>query len=334
MKNIIAALDINALVEVNYAPEYKLIESEDFIGTKYRKEGNDYIVDNENGTYERIPDVSVNLKAEVAELLGISVSVNNIKIGNTGVVERVNALNADEYAEFIELIVGEKDGERGILGFEPKLEALTISLDLDVGSMFYDGMFMGKVLADGTNVSSVGSIGAGALGLRASINIEIAFAELLNKLEQGFDTADIYTAIETVLPLVKAQISFYAQSDGDELIGVYVADGNIYLMLDGLGMPNVCVPGSFLMDIVEKAMAGSAGSALVAETGTVEEGTGTATNETLEKVLEIVRAIVGGIEAGNKSLRVALVNGYFSDLLDYILFGTFDGYYNLSLIHI
>lgn len=328
VKNIIAALDINALVEVNYAPEYKLIESEDFTGTKYRKEGNDYIVDNENGTYERIPDVSVNLKAEVAELLGISVSVNNIKIGNTGVVERVNALNADEYAEFIELIVGEKDGERGILGFEPKLEALTISLDLDVGSMFYDGMFMGKVLADGTNVSSVGSIGAGALGLRASINIEIAFAELLNKLEQGFDTADIYTAIETVLPLVKAQISFYAQSDGDELIGVYVADGNIYLMLDGLGMPNVCVPGSFLMDIVEKAMAGSAGSALVAETGTGEEGTGTATNETLEKVLEIMRAIVGGIEAGNKSLRVALVNGYFSDLLDYILFGTFDGYYN------
>ena len=91
VKNIIAALDINALVEVNYAPEYKLIESEDFTGTKYRKEGNDYIVDNENGTFERIPDVSVNLKAEVAELLGISVSVNNIKIGNTGVVERVNA---------------------------------------------------------------------------------------------------------------------------------------------------------------------------------------------------------------------------------------------------
>ena len=301
-------------------------KGENYTGTRYfyDKTTKKYYID-ENGTFKRESNISLKLNAEAAELLGINVAVENIKIGNTGVEEKVKAIDINDYVEFIEILFGtEKDAngneivdangkpKKKIVGFEPKLEALTLSLDLDLGAMFTNGMAMGRSILDSegktvlTNVSSVGAIGNGNMGIRASVKLEIAFAALLNKLQQGFDSSDIFAAIEQALPLVKAQISIYAQSDGDELIGIYVADGNVYLMLDGLGMPNIKVTGEFLMDIIRTAT--GSGTALSSDEATASVET--------SQIIDIVKQIVDGISVGGKALKVAFQNDYFAKLVD------------------
>ena len=324
-QKLLGGLDLKALVEVNFGEKFVTAEK-DYTGTKYALdiETNKYYID-ENGTFKRESNISLKLNAEAAELLGINVAVENIKIGNTGVEERVKAIDINDYVEFIEILFGtEKDAngneivdangkpKKKIVGFEPKLEALTLSLDLDLGAMFTNGMAMGRSILDSegktvlTNVSSVGAIGNGNMGIRASVKLEIAFAALLNKLQQGFDSSDIFAAIEQALPLVKAQISIYAQSDGDELIGIYVADGNVYLMLDGLGMPNIKVTGEFLMDIIRTAT--GSGTALSSDEATASVET--------SQIIDIVKQIVEGISVGGKALKVAFQNDYFAKLVD------------------
>ena len=329
-QKLLGGLDLKALVEVNFGEKFVEIPAgETFSGTKYAydNETKKYYID-ANGTYKRESNISLKLNAEAAELLGINVAVENIKIGNTGVEERVKAIDINDYVEFIEILFGTEKDENGneivdangkpkkkIVGFEPKLEALTLSLDLDLGAMFTNGMAMGRSILDSegktvlTNVSSVGAIGNGNMGIRASVKLEIAFAALLNKLQQGFDSSDIFAAIEQALPLVKAQISIYAQSDGDELIGIYVADGNVYLMLDGLGMPNIKVTGEFLMDIIRTAM--GSGTALSSDEATASVET--------SQIIGIVQKIVEGIRVGGKALKVAFQNDYFAKLIDAVL---------------
>ena len=325
-QKLLGGLDLKALVEVNFGEKFVTAE-EGYKGTKYAldTETNKYYIDNKNGTFKRESNISLKLNAEAAELLGINVAVENIKIGNTGVEERVKAIDINDYVEFIEILFGTEKDENGneivdangkpkkkIVGFEPKLEALTLSLDLDLGAMFTNGMAMGRSILDSegktvlTNVSSVGAIGNGNMGIRASVKLEIAFAALLNKLQQGFDSSDIFAAIEQALPLVKAQISIYAQSDGDELIGIYVADGNVYLMLDGLGMPNIKVTGEFLMDIIRTAT--GSGTALSSDEATASVET--------SQIIDIVKQIVEGISVGGKALKVAFQNDYFAKLVD------------------
>ncbi len=330
-QKLLGGLNLKALVEVNFGEKFVEIPSgETFSGTKYAydNETKKYYIDNENGTFKRESNISLKLNAEAAELLGINVAVENIKIGNTGVEERVKAIDINDYVEFIEILFGTEKDENGneivdangkpkkkIVGFEPKLEALTLSLDLDLGAMFTNGMAMGRSILDSegktvlTNVSSVGAIGNGNMGIRASVKLEIAFAALLNKLQQGFDSSDIFAAIEQALPLVKAQISIYAQSDGDELIGIYVADGNVYLMLDGLGMPNIKVTGEFLMDIIRTAT--GSGTALSSDEATASVET--------SQIIGIVQKIVEGISVGGKALKVAFQNDYFANLIDAVL---------------
>lgn len=330
-QKLLGGLDLKALVEVNFGEKFVEIPAgETFSGTKYAydNETKKYYIDNENGTHKRESNISLKLNAEAAELLGINVAVENIKIGNTGVEERVKAIDINDYVEFIEILFGTEKDENGneivdangkpkkkIVGFEPKLEALTLSLDLDLGAMFTNGMAMGRSILDSegktvlTNVSSVGAIGNGNMGIRASVKLEIAFAALLNKLQQGFDSSDIFAAIEQALPLIKAQISIYAQSDGDELIGIYVADGNVYLMLDGLGMPNIKVTGEFLMDIIRTAM--GSGTALSSDEATASVET--------SQIIGIVQKIVEGISVGGKALKVAFQNDYFANLIDAVL---------------
>ena len=324
-QKLLGGLDLKALVEVNFGEKFVTAEK-DYTGTKYALdiETNKYYID-ENGTFKRESNISLKLNAEAADLLGINVAVENIKIGNTGVEERVKAIDINDYVEFIEILFGTEKDENGneivdangkpkkkIVGFEPKLEALTLSLDLDLGAMFTNGMAMGRSILDSegktvlTNVSSVGAIGNGNMGIRASVKLEIAFAALLNKLQQGFDSSDIFAAIEQALPLVKAQISIYAQSDGDELIGIYVADGNVYLMLDGLGMPNIKVTGEFLMDIIRTAT--GSGTALSSDEATASVET--------SQIIDIVKQIVEGISVGGKALKVAFQNDYFAKLVD------------------
>lgn len=327
-QKLLGGLDLKALVEVNFGEKFVEIPSgETFSGTKYAydTETKKYYIDNDNGTFKRESNISLKLNAEAADLLGINVAVENIKIGNTGVEERVKAIDINDYVEFIEILFGTEKDENGneivdangkpkkkIVGFEPKLEALTLSLDLDLGAMFTNGMAMGRSILDSegktvlTNVSSVGAIGNGNMGIRASVKLEIAFAALLNKLQQGFDSSDIFAAIEQALPLVKAQISIYAQSDGDELIGIYVADGNVYLMLDGLGMPNIKVTGEFLMDIIRTAT--GSGTALSSDEATASVET--------SQIIDIVKQIVEGISVGGKALKVAFQNDYFAKLVD------------------
>lgn len=327
-QKLLGGLNLKALVEVNFGEKFvEIPEGETFSGTKYAydNETKKYYIDNENGTFKRESNISLKLNAEAAELLGINVAVENIKIGNTGVEERVKAIDINDYVEFIEILFGTEKDENGneivdangkpkkkIVGFEPKLEALTLSLDLDLGAMFTNGMAMGRSILDSegktvlTNVSSVGAIGNGNMGIRASVKLEIAFAALLNKLQQGFDSSDIFAAIEQALPLVKAQISIYAQSDGDELIGIYVADGNVYLMLDGLGMPNIKVTGEFLMDIIRTAT--GSGTALSSDEATASVET--------SQIIDIVKQIVEGISVGGKALKVAFQNDYFAKLVD------------------
>lgn len=329
-QKLLGGLDLKALVEVNFGEKFVEIPAgETFSGTKYAydNETKKYYID-ANGTYKRESNISLKLNAEAAELLGINVAVENIKIGNTGVEERVKAIDINDYVEFIEILFGTEKDENGneivdangkpkkkIVGFEPKLEALTLSLDLDLGAMFTNGMAMGRSILDSegktvlTNVSSVGAIGNGNMGIRASVKLEIAFAALLNKLQQGFDSSDIFAAIEQALPLVKAQISIYAQSDGDELIGIYVADGNVYLMLDGLGMPNIKVTGEFLMDIIRTAT--GSGTALSSDEATASVET--------SQIIGIVQKIVEGISVGGKALKVAFQNDYFANLIDAVL---------------
>lgn len=329
-QKLLGGLDLKALIEVNFGEKFVEIPAgETFSGTKYAydNETKKYYID-ENGTFKRESNISLKLNAEAAELLGINVAVENIKIGNTGVEERVKAIDINDYVEFIEILFGTEKDENGneivdangkpkkkIVGFEPKLEALTLSLDLDLGAMFTNGMAMGRSILDSegktvlTNVSSVGAIGNGNMGIRASVKLEIAFAALLNKLQQGFDSSDIFAAIEQALPLVKAQISIYAQSDGDELIGIYVADGNVYLMLDGLGMPNIKVTGEFLMDIIRTAM--GSGTALSSDEATASVET--------SQIIGIVQKIVEGISVGGKALKVAFQNDYFANLIDAVL---------------
>lgn len=330
-QKLLGGLDLKALVEVNFGEKFVEIPAgETFSGTKYAydNETKKYYIDNANGTHKRESNISLKLNAEAAELLGINVAVENIKIGNTGVEERVKAIDINDYVEFIEILFGTEKDENGneivdangkpkkkIVGFEPKLEALTLSLDLDLGAMFTNGMAMGRSILDSegktvlTNVSSVGAIGNGNMGIRASVKLEIAFAALLNKLQQGFDSSDIFAAIEQALPLIKAQISIYAQSDGDELIGIYVADGNVYLMLDGLGMPNIKVTGEFLMDIIRTAM--GSGTALSSDEATASVET--------SQIIGIVQKIVEGISVGGKALKVAFQNDYFANLIDAVL---------------
>lgn len=330
-QKLLGGLDLKALVEVNFGEKFVEIPAgETFSGTKYAydNETKKYYIDNENGTFKRESNISLKLNAEAAELLGINVAVENIKIGNTGVEERVKAIDINDYVEFIEILFGTEKDENGneivdangkpkkkIVGFEPKLEALTLSLDLDLGAMFTNGMAMGRSILDSegktvlTNVSSVGAIGNGNMGIRASVKLEIAFAALLNKLQQGFDSSDIFAAIEQALPLIKAQISIYAQSDGDELIGIYVADGNVYLMLDGLGMPNIKVTGEFLMDIIRTAT--GSGTALSSDEATASVET--------SQIIGIVQKIVEGISVGGKALKVAFQNDYFANLIDAVL---------------
>lgn len=324
-QKLLGGLDLKALVEVNFGEKFVTAE-EGYTGTKYAldTETNKYYID-ENGTFKRESNISLKLNAEAAELLGINVAVENIKIGNTGVEERVKAIDINDYVEFIEILFGTEKDENGneivdangkpkkkIVGFEPKLEALTLSLDLDLGAMFTNGMAMGRSILDSegktvlTNISSVGAIGNGNMGIRASVKLEIAFAVLLNKLQQGFDSSDIFAAIEQALPLIKAQISIYAQSDGDELIGIYVADGNVYLMLDGLGMPNIKVTGEFLMDIIRTAT--GSGTALSSDEATASVET--------SQIIDIVKQIVEGISVGGKALKVAFQNDYFAKLVD------------------
>lgn len=326
-QKLLGGLNLKALVEVNFGEKFVTAE-EGYNGTKYAydNETKKYYID-ENGTFKRESNISLKLNAEAAELLGINVAVENIKIGNTGVEERVKAIDINDYVEFIEILFGTEKDENGneivdangkpkkkIVGFEPKLEALTLSLDLDLGAMFTNGMAMGRskfeLDSEGrtvlTNVSSVGAIGNGNMGIRASVKLEIAFAALLNKLQQGFDSSDIFAAIEQALPLVKAQISIYAQSDGDELIGIYVADGNVYLMLDGLGMPNIKVTGEFLMDIIRTAT--GSGTALSSDEATASVET--------SQIIDIVKQIVDGISVGGKALKVAFQNDYFAKLVD------------------
>lgn len=324
-QKLLGGLNLKALVEVNFGEKFVTAE-ESYTGTKYAydNETKKYYID-ENGTFKRESNISLKLNAEAAELLGINVAVENIKIGNTGVEERVKAIDINDYVEFIEILFGTEKDENGneivdangkpkkkIVGFEPKLEALTLSLDLDLGAMFTNGMAMGRSILDSegktvlTNVSSVGAIGNGNMGIRASVKLEIAFAALLNKLQQGFDSSDIFAAIEQALPLIKAQISIYAQSDGDELIGIYVADGNVYLMLDGLGMPNIKVTGEFLMDIIRTAT--GSGTALSSDEATASVET--------SQIIDIVKQIVEGISVGGKALKVAFQNDYFAKLVD------------------
>lgn len=329
-QKLLGGLNLKALVEVNFGEKFVTAE-EGYTGTKYALDDKTqkYYID-ENGTFKRESNISLKLNAEAADLLGINVAVENIKIGNTGVEERVKAIDINDYVEFIEILFGTEKDENGneivdangkpkkkIVGFEPKLEALTLSLDLDLGAMFTNGMAMGRLRSELdsegktviTNVSSVGAIGNGNMGIRASVKLEIAFAALLNKLQQGFDSSDIFAAIEQALPLVKAQISIYAQSDGDELIGIYVADGNVYLMLDGLGMPNIKVTGEFLMDIIRTAT--GSGTALSSDEATASVET--------SQIIKIVQKIVEGISVGGKALKVAFQNDYFAHLIDAVL---------------
>lgn len=328
-QKLLGGLDLKALVEVNFGEKFVTAE-EGYTGTKYALDDKTqkYYIDNDNGNFKRESNISLKLNAEAAELLGINVAVENIKIGNTGVEEKVKASDINDYVEFIEILFGTEKDENGneivdangkpkkkIVGFEPKLEALTLSLDIDLGAMFTNGMAMGRSILDSegktvlTNVSSVGAIGNGNMGIRASVKLEIAFAALLNKLQQGFDSSDIFAAIEQALPLVKAQISIYAQSDGDELIGIYVADGNVYLMLDGIGMPNIKVTGEFLMDIIRTAT--GSGTALSSDEATASVET--------SQIIDIVKQIVEGISVGGKALKVAFQNDYFAKLVDAVL---------------
>lgn len=320
--------DYKKVTKITYV---EINKGENYTGTRYfyDKTTKKYYID-ENGTFKRESNISLKLNAEAADLLGINVAVENIKIGNTGVEEKVKAIDINDYVEFIEILFGTEKDENGneivdangkpkkkIVGFEPKLEALTLSLDLDLGAMFTNGMAMGRLRSELdsegktvlTNVSSVGAIGNGNMGIRASVKLEIAFAALLNKLQQGFDSSDIFAAIEQALPLVKAQISIYAQSDGDELIGIYVADGNVYLMLDGLGMPNIKVTGEFLMDIIRTAT--GSGTALSSDEATASVET--------SQIIDIVKTIVDGISVGGKALKVAFQNDYFAHLIDAVL---------------
>lgn len=326
-QDLLNGLNLKALIEVNFGEKFVDMKGEAFSGTKYALDDKTqkYYIDNDNGNFKRESNISLKLNAEAAELLGINVAVENIKIGNTGVEEKVKAIDINDYVEFIEILFGTEKDENGneivdahgkpkkkIVGFEPKLEALTLSLDIDLGAMFTNGMAMGRSILDSegktvlTNVSSVGAIGNGNMGIRASVKLEIAFAALLNKLQQGFDSSDIFAAIEQALPLVKAQISIYAQSDGDELIGIYVADGNVYLMLDGLGMPNIKVTGEFLMDIIRTAT--GSGTALSSDEATASVET--------SQIIDIVKQIVEGISVGGKALKVAFQNDYFAKLVD------------------
>lgn len=320
--------DYKQVITITYV---EINKGENYTGTRYfyNETTHESYID-KNGEYKRSSNISLRLNAEAANLIGINVAVENIKIGNTHVEERVKAIDINNYVEFIEILFGTGKDENGneivdangkpkkkIVGFEPKLEALTLSLDLDLGAMFTNGMAMGhtkkELDSEGktvlTNVSSVGAIGNGNMGIRASVKLEIAFAALLNKLQQGFDSSDIFAAIEQALPLVKAQISIYAQSDGDELIGIYVADGNVYLMLDGLGMPNIKVTGEFLMDIIRTAM--GSGTALSSDEATASVET--------SQIIGIVQKIVQGISVGGKALKVAFQNDYFANLIDAVL---------------
>ena len=319
-KAMLQKLDLQALVEVNYGDKFdKIADGEAYTGTRYfyDETTHEYYID-ENGEYKRSSNISLKLNAEAADLIGISVAIENIKIGNTGVKETVAKEKIEDYAELIELLIDSSTNK--IVGFEPKLEALTLSLDIDLGALFTDGMWMGRTdegvdATTGkpiiTNVSSVGAVGSGNMGIRASVKLELALAAILNKLEEGFDSSDIFKAIEEILPLVKAQISIYAQSDGDELVGIYVADGNVYLMLDGLGMPNVKVTGEFLMKVIRTATGSS--TALASGDATASNAVASAD---ANQIIGILKKLIAGVELGGKALKVAFQNDYFATLID------------------
>lgn len=319
-KAMLQKLDLQALVEVNYGDKFdKIADGEVYTGTRYfyDETTHEYYID-ANGEYKRSSNISLRLNAEAADLIGISVAIENIKIGNTGVKETVAKEKIEDYAELIELLIDSSTNK--IVGFEPKLEALTLSLDIDLGALFTDGMWMGRT-EEGvdattgkpiiTNVSSVGAVGSGNMGIRASVKLELALAAILNKLEEGFDSSDIFKAIEEILPLVKAQISIYAQSDGDELVGIYVADGNVYLMLDGLGMPNVKVTGEFLMKVIRTAT--GSGTALASGGATASNAVASAD---ANQIIGILKKLIAGVELGGKALKVAFQNDYFATLID------------------
>ena len=112
-QKLLGGLDLKALVEVNFGEKFVTAEK-DYTGTKYALdiETNKYYID-ENGTFKRESNISLKLNAEAAELLGINVAVENIKIGNTGVEEKVKAIDINDYAEFIEILFGTEKDENG-----------------------------------------------------------------------------------------------------------------------------------------------------------------------------------------------------------------------------
>lgn len=112
-QKLLGGLDLKALVEVNFGEKFVTAE-EGYTGTKYAldTETNKYYID-ENGTFKRESNISLKLNAEAAELLGINVAVENIKIGNTGVEERVKAIDINDYVEFIEILFGTEKDENG-----------------------------------------------------------------------------------------------------------------------------------------------------------------------------------------------------------------------------
>lgn len=256
---------------------------------------------------------AVNIKASAADLLGINISINNIQIGSTGVAARVEAVNADNFPEAIKIrfVENATTGEKE-LGYEVVLEKLALSIQLDLNAIFTNGMYIEEGESILGSLKSIVGVIANSVesentkGISVRINLELDLASIINLIDGGLDTNDIYAALSAVLPLVTAQVSIYT-TDGTELLGVYVYNGNVYVVLEGLGLPNIMMTNDYLLKVV-KAVASSQSAALAV-----------ADEESSLDVVTILSTILDGIYFGEKSLMIALTNDYFADLLDMVV---------------
>lgn len=265
------------------------------------------------------PDLEINLKPTVLDVLGLNISINTIRVGNTGVEKRVNEVNSLDYTPAARINL-----ERGADGklkadFEITLETLSLSLELNLNGVFTNGMFTETAGVDGEGnpvISPAGIIlgvdnATGApltKGVKVVVNAEIAAAGLVNLAQAGFDTMSKLQIASSVLPLIKAQISFMSAAHGHELIGIYVVNGEIYVRLEGLGLPNVKIDSGFLMEILAAALPEENSGALA---------TPAAVDTT--QIFGILGGVLDGINLANKALEIALKNDYLKNLLEMLL---------------
>ena len=275
-------------------------------------------------------DLSIFLKAQIANLLGIGFGLSDILIDFEP--KTLNDIqDTSEYVEIMSLTLTE-DAE-GNIAIEPeiKLEYVGLGLELSVESVMSGGNG-GSGDPDGQGgVLDMSTLFKPLFPAVEDLMTQIKLPEdVLNHIIVSIDanvrlldlidllSGDEEISIETLdfgalLEMVELSLEIYNEIEQEILVGLYLKGGNVYIYLQGIGLQNIVIEKSFIINIIDAVMpaSGAAGSSMAAM---ASDGTDD-TSAILGTVATIVNTFITGLDITGQTLVLVIENSYLVDLI-------------------